>query len=264
MSYPVFMGAIVLTSANNRLRVKEGAGAVTSVDLTPGTYYLRDTSLGAEVENAIFNTLGTNSYTFTFVYDIDPANIGIKASLARQTGSADFSIVVDGSETFDYSLIGFSTSASTAHNGSDKVSTTSCAGGWVGTDIYREREPFGERVVSVPRKANGGVVGVSRTAHMTSWALGLSFLHEDRALRKLNTSDPSATLEAFLRRFGAGAAFEAYESLTVSGTQLTGVSSAFGVLHWSEDSLSSFRPRRIGPGVPLYDIDLVAHQQVTS
>ena len=60
---------------------------------------------------AIFNTLGANTYTFTFIYDIDPTNLGVKASLARQTGSADFSIVVDGSETFDYSLIGFSTSA---------------------------------------------------------------------------------------------------------------------------------------------------------
>jgi hypothetical protein len=37
----------------------------------------------------------------------------------------------------------------------------------------------------------------------------------------------------------------------------------FATLHWSEDTLSSFAPRRIGPGVPLYDLDTVAHEQVT-
>lgn len=263
MSYPVFLGAIVLTSANNRLRFKEGAGAVTNVDLDPGTYYLRDNSLGAALEAAIFAALGTNTYSCTFLFDIDPDNKGAKLTIARQTGAATFQLVVDGSETFDYALIGFS--ASTALDSTDKVSTASCAAAWTGNDILREREPFGERTVSVPRKANGGVVGVSRSAHMTSWALSAAFIHEERMLAKV-ASDPEATLENFVKRFGAGAAFEAYEEDIASGTQLAGPSDTtnrFAILHWSEDTISSFRPRRIGPGVPLYDIDMVAHQQVT-
>jgi hypothetical protein len=34
-------------------------------------------------------------------------------------------------------------------------------------------------------------------------------------------------------------------------------------MHWSEDTLGSFRPQRIGPGVPLYDLETIAHEQVT-
>jgi hypothetical protein len=262
VTYPVFLGAIVLTSSNNRLRFREGAGAVTNVDLTPGTYYLRETSIGVELENAIFAALGANTYAVGITYDIDPANAGVTLSINRLTGAATFQLVVDGSETFDYALIGFT--SSTANDATAKTSTVSCAGAWVGNDIFREREPFGTRTVSVPRKANGGVVGVSRTAHMTSWALSLAFIHEDRMLLKVNTSDPNATLEAFIKRFGAGAAFEAYEVAISSGTVLAAPSGAFAILHWSEESLGSFRPRRIGPGVPLYDIDMVAHEQVTS
>lgn len=264
MSYPVFLGAIVLTSSNNRLRFKEGAGAVGNVDLAAGTYYARDDSLGAEIQDKLdaFGA-GGNTYTVSFAYDIDPANPGITITIARATGTDTFQLVLDGSETFDYALIGFF--ASTANDATDKVSTASCAGGWVGNDILREREPFGERTVSVPRKANGGVVGVSRSAHMTSWALSAAFIHEERMLAKV-ASDPEATLENFVKRFGAGAAFEAYEEDIASGTQLAGPSDTtnrFAILHWSEDTISSFRPRRIGPGVPLYDIDMVAHQQVT-
>lgn len=262
MSYPVFLGAIVLTSSNNRLRFKEGAGVVTNVDLTPGTYYLRENSIGVEIENAIAAALGGNSYAVSINFSIDPASLGVSITIDRLSGSSTFQLVVDGSETFDYGLIGFT--ASTANDDNPKTSTVSCAGAWVGNDIFREREPFGTRTVSVPRKANGGVVGVSRTAHMTSWALGLAFIHEDRMLLKVNTSDPNATLEAFIKRFGAGAAFEAYESAILSGTELAEPSGAFAILHWSEESLGSFRPRRIGPGVPLYDLDMVAHEQVTS
>lgn len=263
MTYPVFLGAIVLTSANNRLRFKEGAGAVGNIDIPVGTYYMRDDSFGDALKTALDDFgVGGNEYTVSFAYDIDPANAGAAMTISRSAGADTFQLVIDGSETFDYELIGFF--ASTANDASDKISTASCAGGWVGNDILREREPFGERVVSVPRKANGGVVGVSRTAHMTSWALGFGFIHEDRMLININGSDVNATLEAFMRRFGAGAAFEAYEVAISSGTLLAAPSGDFGILHWSEDTLSSFRPRRIGPGVPLYDLDTVAHGQVSS
>lgn len=265
MSYPVLLGAIVLTSANNRLRFREGAGAVGNVDLAAGTYYLRNNSLATEIASKLsaFGA-GGNTYTVSVSFDIDPANVAAALIITRASGSDTFQLVKDGSQTFDYDLIGFS--ASTANTSAAKTSDKSAAGAWVGNDILREREPFGERMVSVPRKTNGGVVGVSRSAHMTSWALGFAFIHEDRMLLKVNVTDPNATLEAFTRRFGAGAAFAASEEDILTGTTLNGptdASSVFATLHWSEDTLSSFRPRRIGPGVPLYDLDTVAHEQVT-
>ena len=268
MSYPVLLGAIVLTSANNRLRFKEGAGAVGNVDLAPGTYFLAVdgvSTLAGEIQSKLsaFGA-GGNTYTVTVTHDIDPANPTTTITITRATGTDTFQLVKDGSQTFDYDLIGFS--SSTANDSAAKTSDKSAAATWVGNDILREREPFGERIVSVPRKANGGVVGVSRSAHMTSWALGFAFLHEDRTLLKVNTGDPNATLESFMRRFGAGAAFEFQEVAISSGTVLVDVevgTDAGILMHWSEDTLSSFRPRRIGPGVPLYDLDTVAHEQVT-
>ena len=268
MTYPCLRGAIVLTSTNNRLRFKEGAGAVGNVDLAAGTYYLRSDgagSLGVEIASKLsaFGG-GGNTYTVEVNGDIDPANSGVTVTITRATGTDTFQLVVDGSETFDMDLIGFT--SSTANDANPKTSSASAAGAWVGNDILREREPFGERLADVSRRGNGGVVGVSMSAHMTSWALGFAFVHEDRMLLKVNGGDPDATLEAFVRRFGAGAAFEAEEIALSSGTTflIDDGSNTFAVLHWSAESVQTFRPRRIGPGVPLYDLDMIAHEQVTS
>jgi len=268
MSYPCLRGAIVLTSSNNRLRFKEGAGAVGNVDLAAGTYYLRSDNTGSlalEIASKLsaFGA-GGNTYVVDVTGDIDPANPGVTVTITRATGTDTFQLVVDGSETFDMDLIGFP--STTANDANPKTSSVSAAGAWVGNDILREREPFGERMADVSRRGNGGVIGVSMSAHMTSWALGFAFVHEDRMLLKINAADPDATLEAFVKRFGGGAAFEAEEIDISSGTTFTidDGGNTFAVLHWSAESVQTFRPRRIGPGVPLYDIDMVAHEQVTS
>lgn len=265
MSYPVLLGAIVITSANRRLRFREGAGAVGNVDLDLGTYYLRDNSFGTQLATKLSAfAAGGNSYTVAVTFDINPVNRGASVTITRSAGTDTFGLVKDGNQTFDYDLIGFS--ASTANDSAPKTSDKSAAAAWVGNDILREREPFGERAVSVPRKVNGAVVGVTRSAHMVSWSLGFAFVHEDRMLMRAHPTDVDATLEAFMRRFGPGAAFEAYEEAIAAGTALAGpttTANRFGVLHWSEDTLSSFRPQRIGPGVPLYDLDTIAHEQVT-
>jgi hypothetical protein len=268
MSYPCLRGAIVLTSSNNRLRFKEGAGAVGNVDLAAGTYYLRSdgtASLATEIASKLsaFGA-GGNTYTVEVDGDIDPANPGVTVTITRATGTDTFQLVVDGSTTFDMDLIGFP--SSTANDANPKTSSVSAAGAWVGNDILREREPFGERVAEVARRGNGSVVGVSMSSHMVSWALGFAFVNEARMLLRANANDVDATLEAFVRRFGAGAAFEAEEIALTSGTTflIDDGSNTFAVLHWSSESVQSFRPRRIGPGVPLYDLDMVAHEQVTT
>jgi hypothetical protein len=193
--------------------------------------------------------------------DIDPGKQASTLTITRASGSDTFGLVKDGSQTFDYDLLGFS--ASTANDSAPKSGVRSAAAVWIGNDVLREREPSGERMVSVPRRANGGVVGVSRSAHMVSWSLGFAFVHETRMLLRAS-ADPAGSLESFVRRFGAGAAFQAREVDVASGSVLAPIiEHPFATLHWSEDTLSSFGPRRIGPGVPLYDLDTVAHEQVT-
>jgi hypothetical protein len=205
--------------------------------------------------------VGGNTYDVSLAADIDPAKQASTLTITRTAGTDTFGLVKDGSQTFDYDLLGFS--ASTENDSAPKSGARSAAAVWVGNDVLREREPFGERTVAVPRKANGGVVGVSRSAHMVSWSLGFAFVHEARMLLRASV-DPGGSLESFLRRFGAGAAFQAREVDVSSGTTLAPIiEHPFGTLHWSEDTLSAFRPRRIGPGVPLYDLDTTAHEQVT-
>lgn len=268
MSYPVFLGAIVVTTANRVIRFREGAGSVGNATLATGTYYLRGDGTASDLCLAIKTALdnfgaGGNTYSVTLTTSINPALPGATITITRTAGTSTFGVVVDGSTTFDMALIGLT--ASTANDANPKTSTVSCAAAWAANDILREREPFGERIADVSRRVSGGVVGVSRSAHMVSWALGFAFVEERRMLLRANASDVDATLEAFVRRFGAGAAFEAHEVPIASGATLAAMSSStrFGVLHWSADSVSEFRPRRIGPGVPLYDLDMVAHEQVT-
>ena len=270
MTYPVLCGAVVITSANRGIRIKEGATTATAL-IGTGTYYLRSgavniTDLGFAIKSALeAATASANTYTVTVTASIDPAVAGFLMTITRASGGDNFQILwADALTTFDGDLVGCS--ANTLDDALPKTSTLSCAATWVGNDILREREPFGDRVAEISRRSNGGVVGVSMSSHMVSWALGFGFVHEDRMLLRANPADENATLEAFVRRFGAGAAFEAHEVAISSGTTLATVNTAsrFAVLHWSQETVTSFRPRRIGPGVPLYDLDTVAHEQVTA
>lgn len=268
MSYPVLLGAIVITSANRAIRFKEGAN-INNAQLELGTWYLRGDGTSTDFLTKLVTALqnanpSANAYTATVSRNIDSSAAHTTITITRSSGSDNFQILWANSQTtFDGLLLGFS--ASTADDALAKTSTQACAAGWVSNDILRELEPFSERAVSVPRKVNGAVVGVTRSSQMTSWALGFAFVHEDRMLKRRALAVTADTLEGFIERFGAGAAFELHESPISAGVTLSALSAStrVGVMHWSEDTLSSFRPQRIGPGVPLYDLDTVAHEEVT-
>lgn len=269
--------AVIVTNANNVTSYAgDGVSGIyvwgTQVEVG-ATYgpYVRTTTASAtgpsnELALAIKTGLdafgaGGNTYDVALSASIDPDRQASTLTITRTAGTDTFQLLRDGSQTFDYDLLGFS--ASTENDSAAKSGARSAAAVWVGNDVLREREPFGERTVAVPRKANGGVVGVSRSSHMVSWSLGFAFVHEARMLLR-SSVDPGGSLESFMRRFGAGAAFQAREVDVSSGSTLAPIiEHPFGTLHWSEDTLSAFRPRRIGPGVPLYDLDTTAHEQVT-
>ena len=266
MSYPVALGAIVLTTSNNRLRFREAAGAVGNVDLTAGTYYLRGDGAAGDLLLELKNKLdafgvGGNTYTITVTRSIDPALAHTTITIT-QSGGLTFGLVVDGSQTFDYALIGFS--ASTANDTAAKTSTKACAACWGSNDVAREIEPYSERVVAVPRAVSGRVQGVTRSARMQSWRLGLAFVDERRMLVENALAGTQDTLEGFMERFGAGASMELHEQQSVTGTTLAALSSStlVDVVHFSEDALLRFEPTRIGPGVPLYSLDLRLNAKV--
>lgn len=262
MSYPVTLGAIVITAANQRIRFREAAGAVGNVDLGLGTYYLRGDGASGDFLLELKNKLdafgaGGNTYTITVARSIDPA-LAHTTITVTQSGGLTFGFVVDGSQTFDYSLIGFSSTVSTANDTAAKTSIKACSAAWVCNDVAREIEPYSERVVAVPRAVSGRVQGVTRSARMQSWRLGLAFVDERRIYVENALAGAQDTLEGFMERFGAGASLELHEAQVSTGTTLAALSSStlVDVVHFSEETLSRFEPTRLGPGVPLYSIDL--------
>lgn len=267
MSYPVLLGAVVLTSANNVLRFTEGA-STNNATITPGTYYLRGDGAAGDLCLALKTALeaagaSANTYTVTVAWSIDPAVAGAVITITRATGADNFGVLwADALSTFDEALLGFS--ASDTVNASAKTSTKSCAAAWACNDVAREIEPVSERVVAVPRAVSGRVQGVTRSARMQSWRLGLAFVAEGRMLVEGALAGAQDTLEGFMERFGAGASIELHEAQVSTGTTLAALSAStlVDVVHFSEDALSRFEPSRLGPGVPLYSLDLRLHAKV--
>jgi len=269
MSYPVMLGAVVLTSSNNVLRFTEGALATANATIAPNTYYLRGDGAAGDLCLAVKNAMeaanagSANTYTVTVAWSIDPAIAGARITITRATGADNFGVLwADAATTFDETLLGFS--ANDAVNATAKTSTKSCAATWVCNDVAREIEPFSERVVAVPRAVSGRVQGVTRSARMQSWRLGLAFVDERRTFVEHALAGPQDTLEGFLERFGAGASLELHEAQVSSGTTLAALSSStlVDVVHFSEETLTTYEPTRLGPGVPLYSLDLRLHGKV--
>lgn len=262
MSYPVMLGAIVLTNANNVIRFTEGANTGNATILA-GTYYLRGDGATGDLLPALVtalqgaNALSANTYSATVAWSIDPTQPGAKITITRTSGADNFGALwADINTTFDERLLGFTVNDTV--NATAKTSTQSCAAAWVCNDVAREIEPYSERVVAVPRAVSGRVQGVTRSARMQSWRLGLAFVAEARTFVERALAGAQDTLEGFLERFGAGASFELHQPQISTGTTLAALSSStlVDVVHFSEETLSRFEPTRLGPGVPLYSIDL--------
>ena len=267
MSYPVLLGAVVVTLTNRRLRFREAALGVVNVDLPVGTYYLRGDSTGSDLCLLLATALsaayaGGNTYTVTVAQNINVLTSHTLLTITRATGADTFGVVVDGVQTFDMALIGIV--ASTANNATAKVSTQACAAAWASNDAYAILEPFSERVASVTRAASGRVSGVSRSSRMQSWRVLFGFVHLSRTFVVDALAFASDTLEGFIERFGAGASLEIHDVPISSGTVLAARTSStlVDVVHFSEDALTTYEPQAIGAGVPLYSLSLTLHAEV--
>lgn len=246
------------------VQVEDGASAGSDYVATTGAATTGPADdLALALVTALNATSITNIYGITVARSIDPSAPHTRLTISRLIGAAVFSLNwTDALTTLDRRLFGFL--GDDGNGDAAKISTVACAANWVGNDVAREIEPYSDRIVSVPRAASGRVQGVSRSSRMQSWRLGLSFVDERRMLIDRALSAPSDTLEGFIERFGAGASFELHEVQDVAGTTLgpIGLDTRVGVMHFSEDTLTGFRPQRIGPGVPLYSADLTMHAKV--
>jgi hypothetical protein len=255
MTYPVFLGSIVLTSSNNRLRFN--TGAAFNVDIPVGTYYLTGTGEASDFCYALQNQLNAVSTAFTVTVEKNLDNTVAGTRLLINRGGNSFGVVVDGAQTFDMALIGFP--GSTAVNSSAKYSTSACAAAWTSNDAFERLNPYSEKRASVTRLASGRTSGVSRSVRLQSWTIELGFVHGSRALIPLETH-AGGSLDSFIDRFGAGASFKIYDAEINSGSVLANSATFVDEVSFSEDTVQSFSPELIGYSLNLYKIAITAHR----
>lgn len=266
--YPAGVGSAAGNVEIWGVQVESGAEARVYVPTVSSSATGSADDICLALKTALESATGSsNTYEVTVSRSIAPGVPHTAINITRGSGSDPFSIQwSDALTTFDERLLGFNGNGNGDFppGGSVKTSTQACAASWVSNDIPREMEPISERVVAVPRAASGRVQGVSRSARMQSWRMGLAFVDERRMLVDRGLTGPWDTLEGFLERFGPGAAFELHLADIASGTTLAPLSLATRVdaMHFAEDTLSGFSPTRLGPGVPLYSIDLRLHSRV--
>lgn len=262
--YPMFLGLVRITTANQRIVFDEG-GSDLNADITPGDYYVRGDGTSSDLLKAIKTALdaaGADAYTVAVGdRDVDASAKSMQIVVATDDVT-NFGLFKSGG-TFDEGLIGFSgaQSGDTAY-----TSTLSPSAVWLANEPYRELEPLASQMVSVRTSLTGRVRGLARSDKMRRWRLGFGSLREERTLEPRNTTDPTATLERFLYSYGAGAAFELHDLDINTGTtvEATTSSTRVGVMHFAQETLERFEPRRIAPGTPLYAVDLALLAQVTS
>jgi hypothetical protein len=269
MTYPVWLGAIVVTAANKGIRVKEGATTATT-NLVEGTYYLRGDGAAGDFCAALKTALeaataSVNTYTVTVARSIAAGTAHTLITITRATGSDDFQILwADALTTLDIALVGVT--ASTADNASPKVSTQACASSWVSNDGYRRFKPFARKTVSVRPTQTGRVSGVERSDRMQMWKCDLGFVDGRRCNIEEALAGAWDTAEGFMDRFGPGAAVEMHTAEIDTGTTLAALSSStlLDVVHFDEASLMNFDPEPLGDGFDLYDFSVTLHAQVAT
>jgi hypothetical protein len=267
MTYPCLLGAVVITSANNIFKFLEGATTMTAT-ITPGTYYLRDDNvLGEDLDRALSIAINAapgivNTYSTDVTRSIATGSFHSLWNMRRTSGAASWSILRDGTQTFDLDLIGISTT--TAHNGSTKTSDRACGAIWASNDGYRKFNRNSRRVVGNSVTASGRNQQVSRSDRIQEYGMDCLFVHNSRLFIDEALTGPTNSLESFIDRFNAGSTIEVHDLEISSGTALTTPDSTtrLATVQFAEETLSEFDPLLIGDGINLYDIPLRFYKKV--
>jgi len=262
VTHPAFLAKVVIAAGvNDVIIIREGGGDITCT-LTPDTYTLKGDGAADDLLKAVTDALtagGALTYAGTLLVDV---LTGERCGYVQLTAGGSFDLRwAATSTTFDQALLGFTaanTGSAATHN---STLNPSCL--WVSNDHTREIEPFSSRDAVVNRTLDGSAYGLARSALMQSWRIGLAFVHEERmSSARALASDEANTLEAFIEQWGVGGAFVLHEANATSGLLTLSSSTVVGAMHFSEETVTSFAPVRLGPGVPLYSIDLVTHSEV--
>lgn len=263
MSYPVFLGAIVVGDTNNTIRITENGTGYDAV-IANGTYFLSGDGGGDDICLAIDDALedasaSGNTYGVTPSFSIDGSAISCTVTIARSSGAHTISINwTHANTTFDPTQIGFAGTVDST-GGTSYASTLSPKSVWVSNEVYAALDLTTEHTAFSTRARSGRVHGGLRGSAYNVRLLQLQFLHAKRAHSANNTSDPSSGLDRFITRQLAGLRFQLHLASISSGTTLAalGPSTEHGS-RWLFDAeqVADYSPQRMSPGVPLYSTSL--------
>lgn len=263
MSYPVFLGAIVVDDTNDTIRITEDATGYDAV-IAHGTYFLSHDGAGDDLCLAMLDAVNAaspsgNSYSITPSFSVDGSGVSCTVTIARSSGARTISINwTHANTTFDPTQIGFAGTVDST-GGTSYSSTLSPKSVWVSNEVYAALDLTTEHTAFSTRARSGRVHGGLRGSAYNVRLLQLQFLHAKRAHSANNTSDPSSGLDRFITRQLAGLRFQLHLASISSGTTLAalGPSTEHGS-RWLFDAeqVADYSPQRMSPGVPLYSTSL--------
>lgn len=277
-TYPVLCGRVVINSTNNTIIYSE-AGITRTATVAAGTYALGSQASDAlELLTAVISAMNavvgkSNSYTGTLMLSADPSALGATVVISINTGSTAFSLQwASASTTFDESLLGY-TNTNTSSDTFAKSSTLMPDCLWVGDQPYRSWEPRLEQEAFVSRSVSGGVRGGLLGGPYRSRVLELAFVDDSRTFGEefsgyvttQTASNYSGGMLEFIQRYSDGTPILFYTSDILSAFILRvprDYSQACeGSCWWllSEDTATEFAPKRMQPGLPLYEFSLTLH-----
>lgn len=290
--YPVFMRRITIDSTNNAIRMTENSVTQT-VSIAAGTYYLgadngecndaADANTGALLEDAIVTALnthtgGTNTYACAVSLSIDPANTAEQGTvtISRATGSNSFALLfANAATTFDPGLIGFP-ATDTADNTSAKTSTRDPLAVWVGSQPIVSFDPDFDREYAVTKPKDGAARSVDLGGYTKTRTIQFRYINGIRTnyddLDQASVAAPGwegdGSMAQFIQRCAANGRFIVYLLPLVSGYTLDtpnnsntlsldqNTDGSPGQWLFDEDTVRNFAPRRMFPGMDLYEFSV--------
>jgi hypothetical protein len=270
-TYPIFLRKVVIDDSNHTIRMVEN-GTTEDVTIANGTYYLGCASAdGTSLESVLVTALnshvaGTNTYAVTTAWSADPTADQVVVTIARATGTNTFQLVFShANNTFDETILGFAPGVDTSATNAAKASTNSPTACWVADQPNRDNIVEIEQEVTVPRTVAGGARSIQHGGPYLSRTFEFRFISEARAVNGANYGEnvrTNASMAMFINRCAGGGEFLVYEPTINSGLTLNEPNSVESLdtpartYMFSEETTQSFRPRRLEPGVALYDFDV--------
>jgi hypothetical protein len=261
--YPVIRRAVVITSANNRIRFREG-GSTTTYLVAVGTYYSLDDGSAEDLQLAVKTALeaSTNTYAVAMVPNprttpTSTTDANCVGSISRTSGADNFQLLgASALTTFPLHALGIA-AADTVLGSAAIECTLSASAWWVGNDVLAVDEPVEDGDVYGEDPTRGGVILPG--AHSDGWVRhrwSVQYQRRDRTWVEAIAADPDRTWQAFWRRIRTGVVLRV-ERYDVDTSEITPVGGAGA--EWVADIVTrrAITASRQSPGSPLYSWDMV-------